>query len=232
MTTRYLEPKDCNCCSNSFSGFKSLTSNELLLFKESKCKVEFSKGETLIKQGTPCTSLVCLKKGYAKLHMEGIDGKTILLQVLKAGDFIVSPGVFNDNLNHFTITALTNCETCLITRESFEQTFGSNQQFAQHVLKQNHLTTSFLHNQLIKLSFKKMVGRVADTLLYLSNDIYDARSFHTTLSRQDLADLSGVSKESFIRIMKDFKESGIVDIDGNNINILSISLLQNISRIG
>lgn len=223
---------DCQFCKTKFNGFETLAPDELMHFKESHCTIEFNKGETIVKQGTPSTNLICLKSGFAKMHLEGVDGKSIVLKVLKEGDFMVSPGVFNDNLNHFTVTALSKCETCLISISAFERTFAQNPEFAQMIIRQNHQCINYLHQQLIKITFKKMNGRVADTIIYLSDEIYKSSQFHTTLSRQDLADMSGVSKESFIRIMKDFKDSGVLDITGNQVSILSMTHLQNISKVG
>ncbi len=77
-----------------------------------------------------------------------------------------------------------------------------------------------------------MTGRIANTIIYLSEKIYNSRNFYTTLSRQDMADLSSVSKESLIRVLKDFKENGIISVSGNHIEITSPKTLYNISRVG
>ena len=53
-----------------------------------------------------------------------------------------------------------------------------------------------------------------------------------TISRQDLADISGMSKESAIRILKEFKEEGILTVDGNIFEILNIKQLKQISETG
>jgi CRP/FNR family transcriptional regulator, polysaccharide utilization system transcription regulator len=224
--------EDCVNCKVKFSGFEALKPEELTGFKESHRKIDYNKGETIIKQGTSSNNLVCFRSGFAKVYLEGIDGKSIIIKVLKQGDFILSPGIFNDYINHFSVTAITTCETCLINVDAFEKTFGKNSAFAQMILQQNHQLINYLHQQLIKISFKKMNGRVADTLIYLSEQIYQSTNFYTTLTRQDLADMSGVSKESFIRIMKDLKDSGILDIEGNRIEIHSLPQLNNISKVG
>jgi CRP/FNR family transcriptional regulator len=53
-----------------------------------------------------------------------------------------------------------------------------------------------------------------------------------TISRQDLADLSGMSKESAIRILKEFKNEGILSVDGKTLNILNPQQLRKISETG
>lgn len=222
----------CENCNLKFSGFETLSELQLNSFKESHCKVEYKKGETIVKQGTHCNNLVCIKSGYVKMHVEGLAGKNVIIKVLKPGDFIISPGIFDDNLNHFSASAITDVNTCLISIDAFSNVFHQNDKFAESILKHNHKLMQTLYHQLINLSHKKMTGRVADTLLYLSDEVYESSSFFTTLSRQDMADLSSVSKESLIRILKDFKDSGIILVDGNQFKIRAYNTLQKISFAG
>ncbi len=223
---------DCSLCHVKFNGFETLNEDELNAFKESHCKVVYQKGETITKEGTRCNNIICIKKGYAKLFIKGLEKKNIIIKVLKEGDFIVSPGLFTDDLNHFSVSAITEVDTCLISIEAFTSAFRNNNRFAEQILQLNHHITQDLYNQLINFSHKKMTGRIASTIIYLSEKIYNSKNFHTTLSRQDIADLSSVSKESLIRVLKDFKESNIIAINGNHIEINSSKTLHDICRVG
>jgi len=77
-----------------------------------------------------------------------------------------------------------------------------------------------------------MPGRVADTLLYLKNDVFKTNPFTVSLTRQDLADMSNMTKESLVRILPQFKSSGLIKTQGNTIEILDESRLQEISKKG
>ena len=92
--------------------------------------------------------------------------------------------------------------------------------------------TIFNFEQVLGLTQKQMHGRIADALFYLSEKIYAKNPFNMTISRQDLADLSGMAKESAIRILKEFKEEGILEIKGNNFHIISPRQLKQISEKG
>jgi len=87
-------------------------------------------------------------------------------------------------------------------------------------------------NNLVGITQKYMPGRVADLLLYLKNEIFLCNPFDTRLSRQELADMTGMTMESFIRILKEFKTSGIITVDGPNIQIVDEEALQFISKKG
>ena len=73
---------------------------------------------------------------------------------------------------------------------------------------------------------------VADLMLCLSNRVFKANKFCLPITRNDLADLTGLSIESIMRIMREFKEDGIIDTKGKNIEILKQDSLENISKFG
>jgi CRP/FNR family transcriptional regulator len=107
-----------------------------------------------------------------------------------------------------------------------------NPDFAEEFIRRVSLQAIFNFEQMISLTQKQMHGRIADVLFYLSEKIYSGNPFDLTISRQDLADLSGMSKESAIRILKEFKEEGIVNVDGNKVDILNLKQLRQISERG
>ena len=87
-------------------------------------------------------------------------------------------------------------------------------------------------NRFIKQSHKKIYGRVADAILYFSNFIFESNSFDLPFSRQEFADLIGLSRESATRVLIKFKEEGIIDIKGKSITILNSEILEQISLKG
>ncbi len=82
------------------------------------------------------------------------------------------------------------------------------------------------------LSQKQMHGRIADALIYLSKEIYSSKVVGGEISRQDMADYTSMSKDSAIRILKEFERDEIIILDGKSIEILSDERLQEISQRG
>ena len=85
---------------------------------------------------------------------------------------------------------------------------------------------------MVSLTQKYMPGRVAETLLYLKDEIYQSNKFNVDLSRQELADMSNMTKESLVRILQQFKESNLLKTQGSEIEILDESALNHISKNG
>ena len=230
--------KGKSCCNlscfveNEANIFKSLTEKELLFLIDKKQQIKYKIRETIIKQNTSSTFVICMRDGLAKVFIEGEKGKNLIVKIIGRGDFISGGGLFNGNVQHFTISALTPVTCCLIDASKLSNLFAENNSFAVELLRNHTKQNNYLLSKMVSLTQKYMPGRVAETLLYLKNDIYKKSRFTTDLSRQELADMSNMTKESLVRILQQFKESNIIKTQGSEIEITDESSLINISRNG
>ena len=227
---------DC-CCKNCFKTddtfiFQCLTDEELDYLVDGKQQIKYKPGETIIKQNTSSTFVVCISEGLAKVYVEGVKGKNSIVKLIKDSDFITGGGLFNGNIQKFTITAITPVTCCLIDSSKLVVLFSQNNQFAIEMLRHHIKQNNNLLNKLINQTQKYMPGRVADTLLYLKNDIFKSNTFSIQLTRQDLAEMSNMTKESFVRILQEFKSSQLIKTNGNSFEILNEEALTSISRNG
>jgi len=199
---------------------------------DGKQQILYRPGETIIKQNTSSSYVVCIRKGLAKVYVEGVKGKSIIVRLVGKQDFITGGDLFNGNVQQFTISAVTEVNCCLISSSKLTQLFIDNTRFAVELLRNHTKQNTNLLNKLVVLTQKYMPGRVADTLLYLKNNVFYVNPFSVPLSRQDLADMSNMTKESLVRILQQFKVAGLIRIDGNSIEILNEPGLQEISKNG
>jgi CRP/FNR family transcriptional regulator len=237
--------KDCidcgkskNCCSmscfveNEANIFKALSDSELHFLVDKKQQIKYNVKETIIKQNTSSTFVICMRDGLAKVFIEGEKGKNLIVKIIGKGDFISGGGLFNGNVQHFTISALTPVTCCLIDASKLTNLFAENNSFAVELLRNHTKQNNYLLSKMVSLTQKYMPGRVAETLLYLKNEIYQNSKFTMDLSRQELADMSNMTKESLVRILQQFKESNIIKTQGSNIEIMDEGSLINISKNG
>lgn len=229
---KFTKDSLCKCCSIRLNLFKLLNDEEMEIINEARYEVYFNKGETIFKQGGPLTHIACITNGFAKVYLEGHKNKNIILKVAKQNELIGGPGFQVDNRHHFSVSAITNTKACFIDTQAFEQILKASSPFAMEFIKHLNSITIQLYQKMQGLTQKHMHGRIADTLLYLSRAIYTEPNFETTLSRQDLADMSSMTKESAIRIMKEFKDDGIIDCEANYFKILKEEQLDGISKTG
>jgi CRP/FNR family transcriptional regulator len=226
-----------SCCSRCFaegedSIFDCLTADELELLVKEKRRIHFKAGETILKQNTSASHVVCVNKGLAKILAEGNGDKKLILRLVASHSILTGGGLFIDEVRHFTIQAVTAVECCFIDSDKIYELVSRNSQFAFELLKLNNRQNMEMLNNLVGITQKYMPGRVSDLLLYLKNEIFKSNPFDTHLSRQELADMTSMTMESFIRILKEFKLAGIISVEGTNIHILDEEALNLISRKG
>lgn len=230
--------KDCKlsgncsicCCEKVPSLFKNLSGADFEALHFQRKEVVFKAGEVIFKQGTALTHFACFREGFVKVYVERPEGSNILINILHPGRFSASMGFYTDNIHHLTVQALTEVRLCLISTKDLESVLEKNTAMAIELLALKNKSIINLTNKLANLTYKSMAGRVADVLLYLQNDVYGSDTFVLNLTRQDLADLAAMTKESFIRSLKELKDSGIISIVKAEVKILNQNALKKISN--
>jgi CRP/FNR family transcriptional regulator len=234
MTTfhRSSNCHSCEVCNKKSHFFNKLSDEEIRIINENRFEISFREGENIIKQGTASTHMVMLTSGMAKMYIEGIDNRNLILELVKPWILVGGPGIYIDNRYHYSVTALDNCTACFIETANLKKIVRKNPDFAEIMLSHCSFNGSKNFERLVSIVQKQMHGRIADVLLYLLREVYGTPSFELSISRQDIGDLSGLSKDSAIRILKELENEGVIKIDGRKIDILKEDMLQMISFKG
>lgn len=219
----------CFLCSKRSPIFNLLTQSELDYISKYRTEVNYKAGETIVKQGTPITHVLSFTSGLAKVFIEGIQKKNLILRFLKPTRFIGGHGLYVDKIHHFTVKTMVPSTVCFIEFEAFRELVRSNPDFAEGFLRFISQEGLFEYDRFLSLSQKQMHGRVADALIYLGKYIFE-KEIHIT--RNDLADYTNTSPDSVIRVLKDLTNENIIKLDGKFISITDYQRLEKISNSG
>lgn len=230
MTT-FTSTSHCSKCNLKMNLFRFLDEEQLQIINKTRHEVRFHKGETIFKQGGPFTHIACLTSGLAKIYIENADKKNLILKILKPTELVGGPGFNVDFRHHFSVAALTDSSACFIDVNVFKQMLEENRIFAMEFIKYLNSASIKYYEKMMSLTHKQMHGRIADALLYLAH-IHNSNDFETALSRQDIADLSAMTKESAIRICKELKTDDIIAYTANKFTIIDEEALKQISKTG
>jgi len=230
--THFVKDQDCTKCDLKSNLFCFLTDDQLDNINESRLEVNYKKGEVLFKKGGPLTHIICISKGMVKICLENNNGKQVLLELIKPVEFIIGPGFLIDEHHHFTVSAIEDTRACFIDIRIFKEVISKNSEFLMELIKYLNKHIIRHSDKISNLAHKHMHGKMADTLLYLADEVYHSDTFETFLSRQDIANISAITKESSIRILKEFKDDGIIDFNNTRFEILKKDSLLQISKNG
>jgi len=221
----------CKFCNIKSQAALKLNGCELDVLGNNSSQVQFGPGEIIIKQEAPTSSVAYVKSGLVKIHIKGpIRGK--ILNIVKAPAYLCLHSTFGDNVNHFSATAIEKTTVCFIDSITFRNFIHENGDFAYQIIQDMGKGELRNFHNLINNAQKQNMGRVAEALLFFAKEIYGSNSFTLPVSRQELADLTGITRESASRIFTNFNNEKILKIEGRKISILKESLLTQISVNG
>lgn len=229
---RNIYSNSCTVYNSKECCFSELNEKETKLVNETKVTITYKKGETVCKQGSFASHIIYLKKGLAKVYLEG-KAKNLILKITPPGNLIGLPCIYEGN-NVFLYSATTyiDSEVELIDIEIFKKLIMQNPKFAFRVINVLNENTVQTYGRFHCFTNKQMHGRVADILLCLAQRIFKTDAFNLPITRGDLAELTGMSTESVIRVMKDFKDDGLIKFEGKEVELLNIEMLVKISDLG
>lgn len=230
MTCKFTNT--CTIFNKNLTIFDELSEEELKLVEENTLTVNYKKGETICKQGSFASNIMHIREGLAKVYLEGA-ANNLILKIAPKNSLIGMPSIYEGN-NTFIYSVATYSESVvdLIDMNVFQKLLQTNPKFSFRALNIMNENIIQIYGRFFCLSNKQLHGRIADILLCLKNRVYKNDIFDFDFSRSELAELTNMSTESVIRVMKNFKDDGLVLQKDKKLKILNPEMLNKISSLG
>ena len=226
--------KNTNCANCDFKSHAVaiLNSEELSIISNNCVEVKFKKGEMLFKQNSFSSHVIFIKSGLVKIHMSGPGNKDQILKVQQAPSYLGLANLFGDKVNHYSATCIEESTACFIHIDEFKGLIKSNGDFAYEIIKDISKDELKYYHRFVNRNQKQINGRLAETLLNFSQNIYKNNVFYLPLNRNELSAIICASRESTIRELQSFASSGIISLKGKQVTIIDENRLDQISRNG
>jgi CRP/FNR family transcriptional regulator len=215
---------------NSFFNF--LSKEEVQLLMDHSNMVHYRKNDNIFLQRTLTSHIMFVKSGLVKIYREGRMGKTVILNLETSGNFVGLMSVFGKEIHEFSASAIEPSDILFFDINIFKQILKNNGEFATFITHLVSINGLMLFDRLMAQTYKQLPGRIADVLLYFSEVIYKNTRFSFPLTRRELAELAGTTKESFIRTLTEFKHDKIIELDGSEVEIKSSKIVKTLSELG
>lgn len=216
----------------SIPGYNSLTDEQKELLESYSNVVSYKNGDVIFKQNTRTAHIMFIKSGLVKIFKEGRNDKVIILKLAVSGYFVGLLSVFGDDIYQYNASSVEDSDIIFIDIGVFRDIINQNGTFATHLLRQVSSEGLYIFDKLVSQYHKQLPGRIADVLLFFSDIIYQSNIFYLPLTRRELAEFAGTTKESFIRTLTEFKNDRIIKLDGKKVEIISLDIIKTLSRLG
>jgi CRP/FNR family transcriptional regulator len=224
-----------NSCTISYHHcrcFEKLTDAEMALLNENSVFIKYKKREVICKQGAFVSHVMFMVKGLAKVYLDN-GSHSLVLKIIPDRSLLGLSSVSEEhNTFQYSAMAYIDSEIQQIDINVFRQLLKQNADFAKEVIEILSANSLQVYGRFFCLTHKQAYGRLADILLCLSDRIFKQSEFDLPLSRKDLAELSGMSSETVIRMLKKFNDEGLINMEGKNFKILDYDRLLRISETG
>ncbi len=200
--------------------------------EKTSVKLNFKKGETILKQGGVPTHIVFLEKGIVKFNYENEVNKNLIITIVSAPKILGGANLFYKDNNLFSFIAVEDCEVILMDAKVLENILMDNSRFAMMMFQVASEMFKKSVINFISLAHKQKEGRIADIVLYLAAEVYHKNTFFLSLTRKEIAEFAGCSTENVIMTLSKWQNEGIVTIEGKKIEIIDVEKLKYVSKIG
>jgi len=220
-----------------FSWFRRLSSQfiqekDFERLEKASVKLNFKKGEIILKQGGIPNHIAYLEQGIVKFNYENDNGKNLILTIVSAPKILGGANLFYKDNNLFSLVAVEDCEVIMIDSAVIQNVLMDNSKFAMMMFQvaSEMFKKSVLN--FISLAHKQKEGRIADIVIYLSEEVYRETQFQLSLTRKEIAEFAGCSTENVIMTLSKWQNEQIVSLEGKTIEIKDLNKLKYISKIG
>jgi len=211
----------CGECSWIFEGLDSEARGKLRMMVR---QFQYPKGEVIFQESEPAFGFYIICKGKVKLAKHSLKGKKQILKLLGPGEVLGEKTMFDREI--YTAYAETLEETKLhfIEREPFLELLRAHPGVALKFIEKLSREIKAFQDKLMETSYVGSLERLARLLLLMGKEygIQTGRGLDigVELSRQELAELAGISTETAIRMLSRLKERRLIALDGPKIYII------------
>lgn len=196
----------------------------------------FEPGQTIAFQGERNDFVASVVSGVATLTNSLEDGRTQVVGLLLASDFLGRPG--RDKIAH-DVTAATNITLCCFQKRPFEKLLIKLPHLNERLLEMALDELDASREWMLLLGRKSAREKVASFLMMLARRTADpnaqpggAAQIELPLSREVVANYLGLTIETVSRQLTGLRKAGLIDLDSaRSILIADINALADVAGV-
>lgn len=188
------------------------------LFQNGRSKT-YPKNQIISYQGDALTSIHLIKTGYVKAYTILDSGDTRTMFILGPGD--IFPIAFSLTLDwdkyqiRYFYQSLADTELALVEHVQFKKLVESDPKMGNIYMAYMSASNQAIMNQLEAMKHKTAKDKILLLLPYLVDKIGQPTGPHThklliKLSHQEIADLSGITRETTTALIKELENEGVI----------------------
>ena len=213
--------------------FRRLTSEDRARVAAVSRVVHHARGTTVFSEGEDADAFLAIVEGRVKVYKSTPAGKEIILEIFGPGDPLAAVAVYESAPLPASALALDDVTCLRVEKQDFFELLERHPALVRGLLSGLTIRLAELTRRLAELTGARVEARFARLFLKLAHQIGRADRGGTfvpmPLARQELADLTGTTIESAIRIMSRWEKEGVLHTDKDGFVVLDRAVLEDAS---
>lgn len=194
--------------------FAGLNDDEMQKVISSGYTKVYTKEEVIIMHGDEGDAMYLILAGNVKLTLFNEDGKTIVLSVLKEGDFMGELSLLDRKARSCSVIAMSECRLFILTRTLFYKLISEQPKIIFNILKEMTERLRKADAKIGSLALLDVYGRIVQVLYDIASDIGEETEQGIIIDKlpthEELAGIVGTTRESVTRVMINIRKTGII----------------------
>ena len=191
----------------------------------------FARSTALFREGERADGMHVVLRGVVKVIRFAPDGRETVLHLVRKGNTIGEAAMFQRGTVPASAVAVDEVETLYVSAEALFALVTENPELALRMLAALSLRLRMFAHKLAAQGQGGAAGRLATYLLH-RRQIGGTDVIRLGVSREVLANLLGLARETLSRQLSRFAEAGLVELEGKDIAIRDVSALREIASEG
>ncbi len=208
--------------------FSALASEELNTLTTHVSFKHYPSGARIFEEGVQADGFHIVLRGKVKIFHINPEGKEIVLHIVKSKHTFGEAAVFQEGTYPAAATALQEVETLFIAAKPFLAFIRQNPTLALRLLAALSLRLRMFTRKL-EVHGNSATQRLASYLLHRAHIHGNVQEIHLENSREVLANMLGLARETLSRNLRLLENNGYVRIEKRLITILDPTALQAIA---
>ena len=196
---------------------------------------QYQKDDYIFLEGEAPEALYIIRTGKVKVLRHSTDGKDVVLRVGGVGHLLGTVAVFDGGGYPGTAQVIEECTALVIARNDCLTLVNRYPVFALAVISDLGSRLRSSAEQIRSLAVERVEQRIARVLLKLAesagSDSPEGRVIEMPLTRQDVADMTGTTVETAIRVMSKFRRLELIKTRRGKVVLVELAALQEISEV-
>ena len=191
---------------------------------------KFAANQAIFSRGDPGQSLLAVAKGRVKISNEGLDGRAVVFDYIDTGEVFGEIALLDGEGRSADATAVGDTELLVLKRRDLLPLLEREPKLCLQLLAVLCGRLRRTTEQVEDLLFLVRPARLAKVLIRLADEygtqVEGGISIDLELSRRELGNLTGMTRESMNRQLTEWRREGLVDVAGGHVIIQRMEALE------